>query len=363
MQKINSHRFLIINPFGIGDVLFTTPLIRSIKDVYPDSFVGYWCNERVEEILKDNPYIDKTFALSRGDLKKIYQSSALEGILRFWGLVFGIRKARFEICLDFSLDHRYSLISKLLGIKKRIGFNYKKRGRFLTDKIDIEGYNSRHIVEYYLELLKPIGIEPKVRNLVLAVSAAKQKKARSILSSFGISDKDLIIGIAPGAGASWGGLAALKHWPAIKFAQLADRLISDFGARVLILGDASERPIVETIKAAMRHKAVDLAGKTDLAGLSAIINNLRVLITNDGGPLHMAAALGIKTVSFFGPVDPKVYGPYPLDARQNIVLAKDLDCRPCYHNFRISACLKGKECLKEIEVEEALAAVARLLKE
>jgi len=198
--------------------------MRAIKDNRPASFIGYWCNQRVESILRNNPCIDKIFALSRGDIKRLYRKSKWKGICGFWNLLLRLKKERFDVALDFSLDHRYSLISKLAGIKKRIGFNYKKRGKFLTDRIDIEGYNSKHIVEYYLDLLRLIGIEPKNNKLVLSVSKDNKIKARNFLVGFGIKDADLIIGIAPGAGASWGKDASLKHWPAMKFAQLADRI-------------------------------------------------------------------------------------------------------------------------------------------
>ena len=148
-----SMKFLIINPFGIGDVLFTTPVIKALKQQYPDAFIGYWSNYRVKPILESNPQINRVFALSRGDLKKIYQESFFKGL---WGsvkLVWQIKKEHFDICLDFSLDHRYSLLAKIIGIQQRIGFNYKGRGRFLTKSIDLTGYQEKHVVEYYLELL------------------------------------------------------------------------------------------------------------------------------------------------------------------------------------------------------------------
>lgn len=354
-------KILIINPFGIGDVLFTTPLIREIKQAYPGCSIGYWCNERVQSILENNPCIDKIFGLSRGDIKKIFLKSRLKGIGKSWDLLRKIRKERFDIALDFSLDHRYGLIAKLSGIKKRIGFNYKNRGRFLTDKIDIDGYNTKHIVEYYLDLLKIINIIPKSRNLELDVPQSYKIKAKNMLTNIGIKDNDIIVGIAPGAGVSWGKDAALKHWPAVKFAELADKIITNFGAKILILGDASERHIADIIVNTMNNKAIDLVGKTSLEELIAIISNLRALITNDGGPLHIAVALSKKTVSFFGPVDPKVYGPYPPDENRHIVLRKTLDCSPCYRKFRLNPCKRNRECLKMIDVKLALEAVTRLL--
>lgn len=352
-------KILIINPFGIGDVLFTTAVIRALKQNYPSCTVSYWCNERVKDIFENNPDIQKVFALSRGDLKRIYQASKWKGIWRFFNLLHRIKKEKFEIVFDFSLDHRYGLIAKLLGIKKRIGFNYKKRGRFLTDKIDIDGYSNRHVVEYYLDLLKFINIKPASYNLEIFVSQDTKKRARGILNRAGVNDTDVLVGLACGAGASWGKDATLKHWPALKFAQLADRVIERLGAKVLILGDGLERYIADIVVAAMKNKPIDLVGKTSLKELIGITGCLKVLVTNDGGPLHIAVALGIKTVSIFGPVDETVYGPYP-SSPQHLVIKKEMDCRPCYHNFKLQVCEKDRECIKSISAEEVFEAIGRL---
>lgn len=356
-------RILVINPFGIGDVLFTTPVISAIKDNYPDSFIGYWCNERVKEILQNNPSIDIIFALSRGDIKKLYRKSKCKGIISSLSLYHKIKKEKFSVSLDFSLDHRYSLLSKLWGIKRRVGFNYKDRGRFLTDKIDIEGYSEKHAVEYYLDLLKFLNLRPKSYNLSLTVPQKNNLKAKMMLAQAGVNDQDLVIAIAPGAGASWGKDASLKHWPAVNFATLIDKIIDDYRAKILILGDDSERPIADTIIKTAHYNVVDLVGKTTLEELIAVINNVEMLITNDGGSLHIAVALGKKTVSFFGPVDPKVYGPYPSDEKRHVVLRRALECSPCYSQFRLSTCQRNRECLKRIDVAQALTAVSSLLSE
>jgi len=352
-------RFLIINPFGIGDVLFTTPVIRAIKDNYPESFVGYWCNERVGEVLKNNPEIDTVFALSRGDLKKIFERSLFEGIGKLFKLILDIKKSRFDISLDFSLDHRYSLISKFAGIRSRYGMDYKKRGRFLTHKIGIEGYRSKHVVEYYLELLKSSGLKPKTNKLEVFILGSRRNRCRNILARYGVKEGELVIGIAPGAGASWGKDAMYKHWAALKFAQLADKIINKLASKVVILGDQLERPIADVIVNTMKNKAIDLAGKTSLEELVAMISNLDILVTNDGGPLHIGVATGVKTVSIFGPVDERVYGPYPVSDR-HIVIKQDLDCRPCYENFRFSGCNNDRKCIEDITVDEVYEAVEKL---
>ncbi len=364
-------KYLIVNPFGIGDVLFTTPVIKALKEKYPDCVIGYWCNERVKNLLKNDPNISKVFALSRGDIKRISKNSPLKSFFTMIGLLKEIRKEKFDVVLDFSLDSRYSLLLKIAGIRKRIGFNYKNRGRFLTDRIDLKGYSEKHVVEYYSDLLKFIGIEHKICPLDLMVTEENTAKARDKLAEFGVLPSGLVLGIAMGGGASWGKDAIYKQWPPEKFGQLAGRLIKDLGARVLLLGSADEKPIADivgkmgqsplgTVPIFPSKNIIDLTGKLDLEELAAIIKELKLLVCNDGGPLHMAVALGIKTVSIFGPVDDRVYGPYPR-GEQHIVIKKDLSCRPCYENFRFQGCFNNRRCLEEITVSEVFEKVKGLL--
>jgi lipopolysaccharide heptosyltransferase II len=353
-------KVLIINPFGIGDVLFTTPVIRAIKEEYPGCYIGYWSNARVKPLINSGFGVDKVFALSRGDIKKLYQESFFKGFWNSVKLILAIKKESFDICLDFSLDHRYSLFSKIIGIKRRIGFNYKNRGRFLTDKIDINGYNEKHVVEYYLDLLRLLKLEPKNRFLALSVPISSEIKAKNILSVAHIEEDDLIIGIAPGAGGSWGKDAGYKHWPALKFAQVAERLALQFKAKIVLIGDDGEGSIADVIVNAMRDKPVNLVGKVSLGFLPALIKNFNLFITNDGGPMHIAVALGVKTVSVFGPVNEVVYGPYP-GSRDHLVLKWDGECRPCYRNFHLPVCDKDKECLKSISADSVFEAAASLL--
>ena len=353
-------KILFINPFGIGDVLFTTPAVRAVKEAITDSFIGYWCNERVKGLFQNNPRVDKVFGLSRGDIKKIYQQSRLEGVKQFFGLLRQIKREKFDCALDFSLDHRYALIAKILGIRRRIGFDYKGRGRPLTDKITLKGYYRRHVVEYYLDLLRLIAITPREKTLELFVSQESKAKAKAMLLENGIHDHDLVIGLVPAAGASWGKDASLKHWSTYKFARLADTLIAEYNAKIILLGDASERGVAETIGALMRSKAVDFTGKTSLSDLAALIGCLKLLVANDGGPLHMAVALDVPTVSIFGPVDESVYGPYPPSER-HIVVKKTLECRPCYQKFALGDCERDRECISSIGVDEVLTAIRRLM--
>jgi len=113
---------------------------------------------------------------------------------------------------------------------------------------------------------------------------------------------------------------------------------------------------------AMRNKPIDLTGKTSLDILPAVIKNCNLLITNDGGPMHMAVALGVRSVSVFGPVSELVYGPYP-EKRNHVVLKWDMSCRPCYKNFRMPVCENDRECLRQVSVDAVFDAVVKLLQE
>lgn len=355
-------KVLFINPFGIGDVLFTTPLIHTLKDAFLETQFGYLCNRRTAPILKNNPYIDSVFIYERDEFEATREKSFFSWFKEYLDFLNKIKNEHYELVFDFSLNSQYGFFSWYAGIRERIGYNFKKRGRFLTKKVNLSGYSEKHIVEYYAGLLKFCNIDLKYKNLELYLKEEDKKRADEILAKEDIKPNDLLVGIIPGAGASWGKEAFLKRWPSDKFAQLTDKIVEKYKAKIIIMGDFSEKEIIKSIIDKMHYKAIDLTGKTTVVELASLLNRINLLITNDGGPLHMAVALGKKTVSFFGPVDPKVYGPYPPDGNKHIVLRKVLDCSPCYREFRLKPCLKNKECLESIEVEEALQAVDRLIK-
>ncbi|MDP2939865.1 MAG: glycosyltransferase family 9 protein [Candidatus Omnitrophota bacterium] len=365
MKELSHKKILIINPFGIGDVLFTFPVIRAIKEKGEDIFVGFWCNERVEPILKNNPYIDKIFAMSKGDIKKIYSKSKIKGMVESLKLLSSIRKEHFDMSFDVSLDYRYNLISQLAGIKRRVGFNYKNRGRFLTERIDIDGFNGKHVVEYYLDALKLFNIEVKNKPMMeLFLSKEDTDWADNFLKGFKVTDNDLLIGIAPAGGLSWGGSAFYLRWSEEKFAYLCQALINKYNAKIILFGSFDEIGICKNIESSLiesslKGNIINTAGVLTLAQFAALLKKCKIAICNDAGPLHVAVALGLKTVCICGPVDEKVYGPYPNNENTRIVKA-GLSCQPCYQRFKMSNC-QDKKCLEDLEVDAVFEKVRELL--
>ncbi len=358
-KKDNLH-ILVINPFGIGDVLFSTPLLRNLRNNYPDAFIAYLCNKRVAPLLENNPCVNEIFVFEKDEWRALWRRSRFNFVKRFLLFLKQIRRRKFRIAIDLSLGRQYSFFLWFIRVPQRIGFDYKERGIFLTRRIRIEGYHHKHVAGYYLELCKFLDIVPKVRSLEIHLSREEDERARSKLAEKGVdTQRDFIAGIVPGGGASWGKDAGLKHWSCQKFAALAQSLVEKYRAKIILLGDAKEVAICRDIYDAMQTKPLNLAGETDLRELAAYIKQCRMVVCNDGGPLHIAVALGIKTVSIFGPVSEKVYGPFPASF-DHIVVSKDVPCRPCYWRFRMPRCEK-RICLDTIEPSEVMQAVGMLL--
>ena len=355
-------KILIINPLGIGDVIFSTPLVAEIKRAFPKSYIGYVCNKRVSELLSANPDIDKVFIYEKDEYRDMWKRSkpeCLKNILKFLGT---IKKERFDISIDFSLGYQYSMLCMFIGIKKRIGFNYRNRGKFLTSKVDLTSFDDKHVMEYYLDMLKLLGIKaggvitPKVY-----ISGPDSEWADKTLAGYGLTAKDVVVGIICGGGASWGVDARYKRWDKNKFAALADKLIGTHGVKVVFLGDKLESVLTDDARRSMKNQSVDLSGRTTVGQMAAIIKKCRALITNDGGPLHVAAGLGVNTVSIFGPVDEKTYGPYPKSDKHIVISKDEVKCRPCYKKFKYNKC-ENRVCLDSITVAEVYAAAEKALK-
>ena len=194
----------------------------------------------------------------------------------------------------------------------------------------------------------------------LFVGDAEKKWPDEFLKRNGISDSDILVGIVPGGGTSWGESAFRKHWPKEKFTYVADKLTSIDKYKIILFGSEKEVNICNFIADRMKSRVINLCGRTNLGQFAAILQGCKLLITNDGGPLHMASALGVKTVSIFGPVDERVYGPYP-PSKEHMIITGNVECRPCYKNFRYPLC-QDRVCLDSIEPSTVLEAVRSTLK-
>lgn len=353
---------MIINPFGIGDVLFTTPLIRAIRQAFPHSRLGYLCNRRTEPILRESPHLDTLFVYEKDEVLRLWRTSWWRGARYVATLFRRVGRARFDLVIDLSLGERYGLLLTLLGVRRRVGFNYRTRGRFLTDRLPIDGYHEDHVVEYYRRLLGFLGVRLLDAALELRVSGTDRRWAEWWLAERRLGSDALLVGIVPAGGVSWGIDAPFRRWSIEGFATVGDALVERHGARILLFGERTDAAVCQTVARLMCFPTIDLSGQTTLGQFVSLMSRLSLVVCNDGGPLHLAVSQGVKTVSIFGPVDPRVYGPYPpAPSRHWVICREGLPCRPCYHQFKLPPCPYERACLTTIEPHEVIEACAHLL--
>lgn len=154
-------RFLIINPYGIGDVLFTVPMIMNIKANVPDAFIGYISNRRTASLLGSLSEVNKVTIYDRDEFKAVSSRSKIEFLKLLQKTKNELRDQQYDILFDLSMTWYASFYGKLAGIQERVGLNYKNRSPFLTKKIFVNGYEGRHAAEYYLDLVRTMGWDIK----------------------------------------------------------------------------------------------------------------------------------------------------------------------------------------------------------
>ena len=207
-------KILVANPFGIGDVIFSTPLLEELKRNYPASYIGYVCNKRAYEVIKSNPNINKIFVYEKDDFRATWKVSKNEFFKKLFKFLKLVKSERFDIAIDLSLNYQCSLCLMLIGLPNRVGFNYRKRGKFLTRRIDIDGFSDKHVVEYYLDTIKLMGMSsaPSGSRPRVYITETDRLWARQFLANYMVDDKDLVVGVIPGCGASWGVDARHRRW-------------------------------------------------------------------------------------------------------------------------------------------------------
>jgi lipopolysaccharide heptosyltransferase II len=337
----NKKKILIFNVNWLGDVLFSTATIRNIRYNFPDSFIACIIPERCYPVLEGNTYLDEIIIY---DEKGKHKS-----LLRKLGFIGYLRKIKFDMVFLLHRSFSRALITTLAGIPERIGYYTRKRGFLLTKKIPPPDIAGLHRIDYYLNVIRKAGLEVRDRFADFFVSDKDLNFVDDFLVKE-LKDSDaFLIGINPGG--NWNP----KRWPKEYFAKIADRLIKEFSAKVIITGSSEDLALAEEIRDAMKGEPIIGCGKFNLKQFAVISKVLDLFITADSGPLHIANAVGAKKIiALFGPTDPAVTGPFPDE--NVIILRKDVGCRiPCY---RVDC--KNNRCMKAITVDDVMAQIRKI---
>lgn len=341
MNNNRNKRILIFNVNWLGDVLFSTAAIRNIKRNFPDSYIACIIPSRCEPVLKGNPHLDEILIF---DEKSIHKN-ALEK-LKFVKLLMS---KKFDMVFLLHRSFSRALICRLAGIPQRIGHHTKKRAFLLTKSIMPPERDSMHRIDYYLHIIENAGLKIEDKHTEFFISQQDKESVDNFLNAHAVAKNDFLTGINPGG--NW----LAKRWPKEYWAQLADKLISEFGFKVVITGSSSDIALVKSIHKLMKEKAIVAAAELNIKQLGALCERLDLFITADTGPLHIANAVGTKKIiALFGPTHPDITGPMPMTDVS--ILRKDVHCKiPCY----IVSCLDNR-CMKAIKPDDVLSEVKKI---
>ncbi len=344
MSKPSIHkRILIFNVNWLGDVLFSSATIRNIRRNYPDGYIACVIPSRCYPILRDNPYLDEIIIFDEKDRHK--------GMLSKFDFIKLLRSKKFDTVFLLHRSFSRALICRLAGINQRIGYHTKKRSFLLTKKINQPKKDSLHRIDYYLNVIEKSGLRIEDRYLDFFFKAEEENHVDNFLSKNSVGNNDLLIVLNPGG--NW----IPKRWPLDYWALLADKLITELKAKVIISGSITDLPLANKIKENMKEAPLIACGVFNIKHLGVLASRADVFITADSGPLHIANAVGAKKIiAIFGPTSKEITGPHP--ATNVIILQKDIGCLiPCY---KVNC--KDNRCMKAVSPQEVFAEVNKIYK-
>lgn len=350
-DALDPRHVLLIKFWGLGSIALAGPAVAALRRRFPQARFTFLSLAPNRELLELLPEVDGvlTVDLDRGLTGVTAQLLARIGTLRREGC---------DLVVDFEFFTRVSaLVTFLTGAPVRAGFHAWEvwRGNFHNVRVPFNRY--WHVQRNFLQLAAAVGAEVEPPPLFrLPVTAAMRAEAAAALAAVGVGAEEELLLVNPNAGA----MALERRWPADRFAALARRAAATTGLRPVFLGARGEEAYVAGIVAAAGPPAVSLAGRLSLRGLLGLFCRARLLVTNDSGPLQLALTQGLRTVSFFGPETPVLYGPR---GERHRVLYAGIPCSPCMnvHSQKRVRCLYGHPvCLEQLDVDRALAAVRDL---
>ena len=348
-------KILVIRPDRIGDVVLSTPVLEALRHNYPDAELQLLVRDVVVPVVQHNPFVTKIFVYS--------PDSTHSGFGGFWRLVRQLQAERFDIAITLQVSFRITVALAIAGIRYRVG-PYSKWYSYLCFNRGTRQSRSAvemHETDYNLMLLRKLGIRTPSRKFepTITVDADGKERMRVLVRGLGIPDGATFVTIHPGMGGS------ALNWTEGYYVDLVARLAAR-GVRVIVTGGIHEKPLVERVVAAAKGRGAELPiyvflganSPTGLADMIALLSLAQVMVAPSTGPLHIAAALGKRTVSFYSPIKVQSairWGPYAADESKHSVLVPDALCgqdfkcagRKCHFYF----------CMERLGVDEALNSV------
>lgn len=327
----NLKKILLIKPRGIGDIVLSTIILDDLKINFPSAEIHYLTETFAKDALANNSLVTKVQTMEK-----------TEFVLK---VAYRLRKEKYDMIIDLWSNPRSAQITFLTHAKYRVGFSYRGR-KYAYNILGTSEKGEHHAAEHNLELLKALGIEITSKRIHFYVSEEDDNWAEQFIKTNMPSGKK-IVGIIPSGG--W----PSKRCDASKWVEICNAIKEKYEVVFLILWGPGDESDADFIKNNLGDKAV-LAPEIKIGKLSALIKNCDMVIANDSGPMHIAAALEIPTLGIFGPTNPKAHGPY--SPNSDYVIKEGLHCIICNK----LECPYNHECMTQLPVEMVLEKVERI---
>lgn len=339
-----ANRILVRGVNWVGDTILTYPAVQQLKTFFPQSHLAILVPNHLIDLWGTYPYVDEIIPFEKE-----------AGLRSFWGdlnLSASLKERNFDLAVIFPRSFRSAFQVFLARIPIRIGYRDEGRSFFLTHGIRrTKEILQVHRVHYYQRLIEPFGMIENTPAPRISLREEDQGWAEQKLREYGLLDGRVLIGMNPSATY---GLA--KCWSPERFGELGERLSLKWNATILLFGREEERSVAEKVLQPLAGRGIDLIGKTRLLQLAALLERCALLVTNDTGTMHMAAAMGTPVVAIFGSTDPRTTGPW---GEGHIVVRKEVPCSPCMKRV----CPTDHRCMDLITVDEVEEVVSRKLGE
>lgn len=337
-------QIIVRMPNWLGDLVMATPILTDLRHQWPEAKITVMCQGSLGTVIQEDPHINEVFSFRRPKnwlCRQVYQD-----------IVVPLKTGHFDLGILMTNSFSSAYWFWRGHVQNRIGYVDHGRSLLLDYPIPFpEQRKTQHLVLTYKMLLEPLGIPVSKTSPCLYVTPQEQQAAREKLASCGVEFSDLLVGVNPGAA-----YGSAKCWLPERFNQLSQRLLDYPNLKIAFFGDKGGAPLVQAICSTLPpDRVIDLAGKTTLRELIALIQTCHLFLTNDSGPMHVASALGIPLIALFGSTSDIATGPY----RGGRVIHKHVPCSPCYRR----ECPIDFRCMTRIEVQEVYQEMQVFLQE
>ena len=344
-------RLLVLAIRAIGDVVLITPIIRKLRNAYPEAYLAVLVDGPSAQVLENNPHLDRVFVIDRRATKQL---SKISQFLTWIQFIMGIRREGFDTAIDLFSGPRSAMIAWLSRASDRYSEDCRSRIRGFLYNHSIQISRTRHhLTEQKFELIQSLAgkVEPHNAQLELFISADETQRALTLLSKKEALSRR-IVGLVPGAGSQW------RIWPPERFAALAEAIIEKYNVKIVLVGGEPDRSLCQRISAIMKDEPLDLSGKTSLRELIAVLGELDLVISNVTGPMHIASALSKpKVIGLYGAADTIQYAPWGSRAT---MVTKGKSEEAYWQNVNYE---QDHQRLLEITVADVLETIPRVMKE